>query len=195
MNRLITLSFLLLVSVFVSAQCTIVPFSLEKRVTMADVVVEATVIEKQCFWNDNKNFIHTSNLLEVSTVFKGQNITQYVELITEGGQIGLTALVCEPSLQVEVGETGIFTLRESDLTFSTKSGVLFQPVASVQSFIKYDKETHVAHGYFENYEVIKGYLIPLIEKYSQQSKRQIGKDPFGHWLNKTIGQACYQFFR
>lgn len=179
MNRFITLSLILLISISAYAQCTVVPFSLEKKVKMADVAVEATIVEKESFWNDAQNFIYTTNLLEVSMVFKGQNISHQIELITEGGVVGLTALVREPSLQVEVGEVGIFLLKSSDLKFNTKSGQFFQPVASVQSFIKYDKIGHVAHGYFEKYENIKTHLIPLIERYSQQQKKRIGNDPLG----------------
>ena len=146
---------------------------------MSDIVIEATVLQKESFWNDTHDYIHTTNLLEVSTVFKGQNVNQQIELVTEGGIVGLTALVVEPSLQVSVGEKGIFLLKASELKFSTKTGQFFQPVASAQSFLKYDLLNKTAHGYFEVYENIKGHLFPLIETYSNQLQKKIGNDPLG----------------
>ncbi len=179
MKRILTFSLLTILSLQSFAQCTLIPFSLQKKVYMSDIVVEAKVLQKESFWNDSHDYIHTTNLLEVSTVFKGQNVSQQIELITEGGIVGLTALVVEPSLQVSVGETGIFLLKASDLTFATKTGQFFQPVASAQSFLKYDRINKTAHGYFEIYENIQGHLFPLLESYSNQSKKQIGKDPLG----------------
>ncbi|MFT7592346.1 MAG: hypothetical protein ACI9UJ_002278, partial [bacterium] len=179
MNRLITFSIAFFICLTVVGQCTIVPFSLQKKVYMSDVVVEAKVLDKHCFWNDDHNFIHTTNLLQVTTVFKGQHISEQIELVTEGGIVGLTALEVEPSLQVEIGEVGIFTLRKSDLSFAKRKGVFFQPVASVQSFLKYDHVNKSAHGYFEVYDNLKGYLFPLIEQYAQQTRKKIGIDPLG----------------
>ncbi|MFT5722941.1 MAG: PKD repeat protein [Bacteroidia bacterium] len=146
---------------------------------MADVIVEATLLQKESFWNDEHDYIHTTNLLRVSSVFKGEIVTQDIELITEGGLVALDALVVEPSLQLQVGEVGIFLLRKSNLQFKTKPGIFFQPVASVQSFLKYDMINRTAHGYFEKFENIKGYLFPLIETYTQQKQQKIGTDPLG----------------
>lgn len=179
MKRFLILCILAFISVQTFAQCTLVPFSLQKKVYLSDIVVEATLIQKESFWNDDHNYIHTTNLLEVSTIFKGQNINQQIELITEGGVVGLTALVVEPSLQLEVGEKGIFLLKASDLKFQSKSGQFFQPVASAQSFLKYDLVRQSAHGYFETYENIKGHLFPLIEKYSSRLLQKTGDDILG----------------
>jgi PKD repeat protein len=179
MKRLFTLLIATFFALNVSAQCTIIPFSLQKKVYLSDVIVEATVVQKESFWNDDENLIHTKNLLRVSTVFKGINVHREIEVLTEGGIIGMTALVVEPSLQLEVGETGIFLLRKSDVTFKNKTTQFLQPVASVQSFLKYDHVNKSAHGYFEVYENIKGYLFPLIESFTEISRKKIGKDPLG----------------
>lgn len=160
-------------------QCSIVPFSLQKKVYDADVVVEAKVLSKSSFWNAERNFIYTKNVLHVSTIFKGNNMGKEITLITEGGTIGMDALVVEPSLQLDVNEIGIFLLKSAELKLETSFGHCYQPVASVQSFIKYDLIDVKALGYFEIYEDIKGDLFPKIEKYASQSRIQIDTDPLG----------------
>lgn len=179
MNRIFATLITTLFFIEVFAQCTLVPFSLQKKVYMSDIVVEAKVIQKESFWNDTHDYIYTKNLLEVTTVFKGQHIDQQIELITEGGMVGLTALVVEPSLQLQSNEFGIFLLKASTKTFEKMAGVFFEPVASAQSFLKYDMFRQTAHGYFETFENINGYLIPLIEQYANQKSQKVGVNVFG----------------
>jgi len=178
MKRLLVSMLIMAGAIQTYAQCTVVPFSLKKRVYESDVVVEAKVVGKNSFWNDDKNYIYTNNRLEVSTLFKGENVTQYINLITEGGLVGLDALVVEPSLQLQVNEVGIFLLKKSMLTFQSTLKA-FQPVASVQSFVKYDLLERTAHGYFEVYENIADVLFPQIEKYASQKAIRTGKNPLG----------------
>lgn len=180
--------FYLLITVFLAvetyAQCTIVPFSLQKKVYSSDVIVEGTVIAKESFWNDDQDVIHTKNTIQVFSILKGNTVPVQINLITEGGRVGMDMMVVEPSLQVNVGETGVFLLRNSDLKFTAYTGTLYQPVASVQSFIKYDLANGYAHGYFEKYEGIESNLIPKIEEYTSQQRKKIGKGPGLEYINK-----------
>lgn len=186
MNRIVATLITSFLFLEVVAQCTMVPFSLQKKVYLSDIVVEAKVLQKHSFWNDEHNYIYTKNLLQVTTVFKGQHIDQQIEVLTEGGMVGLTALVVEPSLQLHHDETGIFLLKASDKMFNNTAGMFFEPVASAQSFLKYDMFTHKAHGCFETYENIHGYLFQLIEKYANQKLQKIGKDVFGIGATKPL---------
>lgn len=178
MKKLFTLFYLLFACLMAHAQCTIIPFSLEKKVYMSDVVVEARVLSKTSFWNQEHNFIYTANTLEVTTVFKGENVNQQLELITEGGMVGTDGLLVEPSLQVQLGEVGIFLIRKSEISHSETLNA-YKPVASVQSFIKYDLIERKALGYFEVYENIENHLFPKLETYTSQDYKRIGKNPLG----------------
>ena len=177
MKRLLLLTTSTLLSVIALAQCTIEPWSLEKRVRYSDVVVEAKVIQQESFWNDAHDLIFTKNLLEVSAVFKGENVNSRLSLITEGGRVGLNAYVVEPSLQLRQNEQGIFLLKSSDFKHNGTSGY-FKPTASVQSFLKYNLYEDKCYGYFEVFENIKKSLYPKIESYAG-SKVKVLNDAFG----------------
>ncbi len=179
MKRIFTLLLVTALSIGAYSQCTIEPFSVQKKVYMSDVIVEAEVIDQVSVWNDNHDFIYTTNLLKVSSIFKGVVESKTIEILTEGGVIGLTALVVEPSLQLSVGEKGVFLLKNSPITFNNKETKYYKPTASVQSFIKYDLLNKTAHGYFEKFENVETYLFPLIESYTGVSRKVVGKGFFG----------------
>lgn len=173
---LLSFSMLLLLNQ-VEAQCTLEPFSIQKRVYASDVVIEGRVLTSESYWNSTHSFIYTVNQVEVGKIFEGANqlsgkIT--LSLITEGGLVDLDALKVEPSLQVQPKEVGIFFLKRTTKELDGSGDVLFyEGVASEQSFVKYDELTGIAHGYFERYTAIEAELHPKIMEYTGKDVKKI----------------------
>lgn len=106
MIRLITTVFLLqLVQVFSFAQ-----ESIEKRVSLADAVIEGKVVEKQSFWNEKHTSIYTVNKVKIHKVFKGVPDTEYLTIITTGGIVADDFQIIPHSHQVGEVQEGIFFL-------------------------------------------------------------------------------------
>ncbi len=99
-----------------TAQCMLYPVSLQNRVNNSSLIIEGRVLAKKSFWNKEKNFIYTSNLIEISKVIKGTCKTDKLEIITNGGEIDLTKIVTEPALQLSAEETGVFLLHSNGST-------------------------------------------------------------------------------
>ena len=179
MKRIFTPLILILTSILAFGQCAIVPFSIQKKVYMSDVVIEAEVINKKSYWNSDHSFIYTNNVLKISAILKGSSVPAELNLLTEGGFVGLEGVRVDPSLELEVGDIGIFLIKQSDTRIQELTKPVYKPVASVQSFIKYDVMNRTAHGYFEVYEDVKGQLIPKIESYTKQPIERTGTNPLG----------------
>ncbi|MDP2174370.1 MAG: T9SS type A sorting domain-containing protein [Bacteroidota bacterium] len=132
-------------SFVVKSQCTMVPISLAERIDNSTVIVEAQVVEKTCFWNENQTMIYTANQLSVSQIFKGPEHIEFndLKLITLGGTINLNSLKVHPELELEKGDIGIFLLVKKDGYWMTEGGQ--------QGFIKIDKHTGIASDVYHIY--------------------------------------------
>ena len=75
-----------------------VPVSLEERISASEMVVEGEVISKRSFWDARHENIYTSNIIKVYKVFKGTLQQQEIEIITEGGTVGLDKHVYSEAL-------------------------------------------------------------------------------------------------
>lgn len=177
MKRLIPLLFLFLAGITTYAQCVLIPVSLQKRVYDSDQVVEGRVMKSESFWDSERSLIYTAHTIQVSKVFQENwNTGSDITVLTEGGQIGLTALKVEPSLTLSVGQVGMFFLNVSNITLSNCSNcpsVLYEGVASEQSFMVYDEATMKAHGYFEVVPAIEAELYPRIMGYTGKKYRSV----------------------
>lgn len=168
-------SLLLILVVFLShivfSQCTIEPWSLEKRVNNSSHVIEGKVISKQSLWDKNHRFIYTLNQIEVYRSFKGQ-VEAIITVVTEGGIVGLDRLHVAPSLELENQEVGIFLLQKATFDIA-QSESLYKPVASVQSFIKYDLDDVLAFDFVNNYSSISGDLYQTIKAITKEPIQEI----------------------
>ena len=88
-------------------------------------------------WDAKQQNIYTSNTIEVFRVFKGQPLST-IEIITRGGTVGLNAEIVSPSLQLNINDIGIFTLRENTVDLTVNGASRFQPYSGVQGFYKYN---------------------------------------------------------
>ncbi len=158
------------------AQCTIDPWSLEKRINRSDLVVEGKVISSEGTWDKNRQLIYTLHEVEVYKVFKG-SASSKIYLATVGGNVGLEMLQASPSLELEANSTGIFLLKNGKIGFAEAENV-FQPTASVQSFIQYNLTEYAAFDMQNKYLSIAYELYPKIEKYTNEKYKTIkGYDP------------------
>lgn len=153
------------------AQCFLKEVSLADRVTNADLVVEAKVISTDSYWDESHRMIFTNNTLEVYKVFKGADNSPYIHLITEGGTVGLDRITSHPSLELTIGDVGIFTCYLSEsLTSSTYSKLLnYKPYSGVQGFIKYDLTSVSATDPFHTYSNIPTQVYTEITKQTGRS--------------------------
>lgn len=125
---------------------------LKQQIEKSSLVIEGKVISKKSFWDTNRYNIYTANTIEVYKVFKGDgNAT--VEIITPGGSIGLKAEVVTPSLKLNVGDMGVFTLHDNHVPLNTASKSnhkKFMAYSSLQGFYKYNINKDIAVNTFSS---------------------------------------------
>lgn len=139
------------------AQCSLYPVSLSSRVNNSGLIIEGKVISQKSFWNASRNYIYSSNLIQVNQVLKGSLVSPYIEIITEGGEVDMNKQLVEPSLQLTPSEEGVFMLNSFNQPAQFGYSV-FQTYADQQGFIKFNLETHSAFDPFNKYIDINNVL-------------------------------------
>jgi hypothetical protein len=149
----------------VNAQCMIEEVQLDQRVHMADAIIEGNVISKQSYWDQAHGLIYTVNTIEIFKSFKGVLTSGKIELLTQGGIVGNRMHKVDPSLQLNVGQTGIFFLETTGVALDMVSSGLpqYQPYASVQGFVRYDKSKNIAIDPFKVYNDIEVDIYGFIQ--------------------------------
>lgn len=144
---LIVCSFL--ITIHIQAQDLIYEIPLNTQVQASTQIIEGHVISKQSAWDEGYQNIYTINTIEVYKIFKGQSNLSTIEVITPGGTVGLHAEIVHPSLQLSIGDTGIFMLEENSITINTtQMENRFQPYSSNQGFYKYNLFANIAANPF-----------------------------------------------
>jgi PKD repeat protein len=175
------------------AQCSMIDVPLATRVSASNLIVEGSVISKNSFWNTSNNMIYTSNLIDVYKIFKGQLTTTQIEIITQGGTVGLNKITAEPTLELNIGETGIFTCEPVShakaLPVSNSGIPRFEAYASSQGFVKYDLTTQTAHDVFHTYTDIETGLYNSVLSQGMRTYHEV--QPFNlhsamHGGNPTV---------
>lgn len=130
---------------------------LEERVMRASLVVEGEVVSQNSFWDANRQNIYTSNILKVFKVFKGELKEKQVEIITEGGTVGLERHVFSTSLGLTPGQQGTFFLQDQQAFKNTPAkGIRSTKVfGSEQGMISYDVRQNSAADAFNRFSSIE----------------------------------------
>ena len=162
MKKFVYFIFLLLLPVLAWSQCMITPVTLQDRINNATVVVDATAIQQNSYWNNSNDFIYTSTTLSISAVYKGAVQGSQIALITEGGIVGNIMIKSEPSLNIKPGQNGIFFLIPHNQPSGSKLSGMFEGYALSQSFILFDETSNTATGPFENYSDINALRNQII---------------------------------
>lgn len=153
----------------IGAQSLLVEIPLKQQIEKSVLVVEGRVISKAPFWDANDGLIYTAHTIEVYKVFKGVPV-ETIEVITLGGTVGLKALVVHPSLKLQNGDTGVFTLIQSDskpVNQKSISGVkAYKAYSSVQGFYKYNRYQDIAVNPFQKKQSISQAFYNEIMKYT-----------------------------
>ncbi|HTL80480.1 MAG TPA: T9SS type A sorting domain-containing protein, partial [Bacteroidia bacterium] len=147
-------------------QCSIIEVPLAQRTSAADLIVEGKVTAKNSYWNVQHNMIYTANTIELYKIFKGSVSTTSIDVITEGGTVGYDRISVDPSLDLEVGDIGVFTCETPHHikgTLNSQSGLpMYEPYASVQGFLKYDLDASTASDPFHTYSNIEADVYDVV---------------------------------
>ncbi|RNI23685.1 IPT/TIG domain-containing protein [Rufibacter latericius] len=150
--------------------CQLIPLSLEERVQAAQVVVEGKVIGQRSFWDEKHENIYTANQVEVFKVFKGVPTAGTVEVITEGGTVGLDMHVYSATLQLKKQQQGIFFLQKPS-SKAVKTG--YTVFGSMQGFIRYQLTEGTAKDPFARYTSIPLELYGSLTRLSGSALRTV----------------------
>ncbi|MEW6470259.1 MAG: PKD domain-containing protein [Bacteroidota bacterium] len=125
----------------ITGQCSLIEVSLAQRASASDLIVEGKVIAKNSYWDAEHKKIYTANRVEVYKIFKGSLAGTEIEVLTEGGTVGNYMIRVEPSLELNLGDVGVFTcetVKRFKVPVSKSAVPQYEAYASVQGFIKYD---------------------------------------------------------
>lgn len=149
--------------------CQLIPLSLQERMQAASMVLEGKVISQRSFWDNQHQNIYTTHQIEVYKVFKG-TAPASVEIITEGGQVGLDLHVFSATLQLKPQQQGVFFLQPS-------APPMVQPYlvyGSLQGFLEYNPAQKSARDPFRQYASIAQDLYPALRQYTGAGYKTIG---------------------
>lgn len=163
----------IMISIGAFANCTMIEVPLSQRAASSSDIVEGKVVDQYSYWNTAHNMIYTSNVIELYKVFKGNLTSEKIEVLTVGGTVGFDRIIAEPSLKLNIGDFGMFTL--SPVTrypydqISRNGLMRFEVYASLQGFIKYDLVHHTASEPFRTYVNIRSEVYDAVGSVTNRS--------------------------
>lgn len=148
-----------------SAQCSVREVPLVQRANASSLIVEGTVTEQYSYWNTSHTMIYTASKIELYKIFKGSVNTDAIEIITEGGTVDMDRITVEPTLQLTVGDVGVFTCiapeRVQNNVTSRNALPQYEAYASLQGFVQYDLTDNTASDHFRTYTDIQTELFDV----------------------------------
>lgn len=175
----IVLLLLLMTSGYGFGQCSMIPNPLDARIAESDVVIEAEVVAQKGVWNASKTMIYTLNTLKVFKVFKGNSTAQFVDILTKGGTVGLTHDKVSIALDLNIGDTGIFTLADTGAKIANDSQA-FEVVSSQQGFLRYSKFDGSAGDFQMKFANINEDVYPFIQGETRSAYQEIAPLQFSY---------------
>jgi hypothetical protein len=157
----------------------LISLPLTQRIDKADFIFEGKVTGKTSFWNEAHTQIYTSNIVAVYKVFKGGLTSDKVEIITYGGVVGNNMEQVSHSLQLNIGDVGVFTAIPHHIKLSQPSSLLhLKAYAGQQGFIRYNLIDHTADDPFTHYKSISDEVYPTITGRTKTSIMTVKKADF-----------------
>ncbi|MBD1397308.1 T9SS type A sorting domain-containing protein [Pontibacter sp. JH31] len=147
----------LILPAFASEGLHMSPISLEERTKAAEIIVEGEVVAQRSFWDARQENIYTAYTVRLFKLFKGELREKQLEVITEGGSVGLTRHEVSSALKLYKGQQGLFFLTkgsQAGIASSTNLPVM-TPYASRQGFVGYDTKSATATDPFNAYESVQ----------------------------------------
>ncbi|HEX2627362.1 MAG TPA: T9SS type A sorting domain-containing protein [Chitinophagaceae bacterium] len=165
MKKIIAVTAILFMCFISSAQCLLKEVSLQQRSSQSNLIIEGKVVSKNSFWNEDRTMIYTSNRVEVFKVLKGSGTPAMIDIITEGGIVGMDKITTSSLLTLDVNETGIFLCEAVQRAKALPAAIAgiprYEPYASKQGFIKYDVKEGTASDPFTRYDRVDNNLYKL----------------------------------
>lgn len=184
MKRLLSTCFGILAIVSLSAQCSVLEIPLAQRASASTVIVEGEVTSQYSYWNTTHTMIYTANTIELFKIFKGNLSSTSIEIITEGGTVGLDRITVEPTLSLEVGQVGMFTCvpvtRAKNLPLTRAGLPRFEAYASIQGFVKYNLGTGHANDVFRSYNNFENDIYDVVAPAGPHQYRKVKDFPFSN---------------
>ncbi|WP_107040374.1 right-handed parallel beta-helix repeat-containing protein, partial [Brumimicrobium mesophilum] len=103
---------------------------LKEKIDSSELIISGEVINQNSYWDLPGGMIYTNSTIEIHSLFKGNYLSNTVNIITVGGRVGNHAVQTSSLLALEKGQIGFFFLNE--LGGSSK----YEVYASRQGFIK-----------------------------------------------------------
>ena len=148
---------------------------LDEKINNSTLIIEGKVIGKRSFWNDAHTMIYTSNTVEIYKSFKGKIAERTIEIVTQGGTVGMDAISVSHVLQLDLGKMGMFFCQPNN--FNIKSPftkkTLYDVYSSQQGFLRYDLKRDEALTPFVSYKKIVSNLYQVVEQKTGQTSRVI----------------------
>ncbi|MCX2740673.1 T9SS type A sorting domain-containing protein [Pontibacter anaerobius] len=160
------LLFLLSSRAFASDTQHMIPLSLQERVQQSEMVVEGEVVRQESFWDARHENIYTSSIIKVYKSFKGEVKAELIEVVTEGGTVGMKKHVFSTALKLRPGQQGLFFLKRQQMLQRTPANLPLSTRAygSEQGFVRYNVENRTARGVFESYDNVQQLYDAVREK-------------------------------
>ena len=160
--------------------CLLVPLTLEQRVEQSPLVVEGRVTAQQSFWDAARQRIYTSNTVALYKVFKGNTTGDVIEIITEGGQVGNDMHRHTGTLELSIGQSGVFFCIPHAVKGSPSgmNDASYMAYGSMQGYIRYDMAEGFAHDPFNRYDRINDVrqAIQDVTKVKMRIVKPVDKD-------------------
>ena len=151
--------------------CLLLPLEPARRAQQSVLIVEAEVLDARGFWDAGHGRLFTRHRLRVFALLKGQVAdTAGLQLITEGGRLGLDQQLLTNTLRLTAGQQGVFFLRRAPWPVLAGSGT-FTPFGSEQGFIEYHPAEGTASEPFRAYPAIDAAFYEAITRFTGQPRR------------------------
>ena len=160
-KNILAVFFGILISSASFAQDLMTRIDLNSQVEGSDIVLEGLVVDKTSFVKGGHIF--TKNSIRVVKIYKGTS-PEIVELITKGGFVGFKGEVVNPSLQLSVGDRGVFLLAQKD-------DLSFDVFANKQSFYRFNELNATISNPFEEYKDYQAEFVPALIAITKQAPK------------------------
>lgn len=148
------------------SQAQLYKVELTEKVKNAPLIIEGKVIDQKSFWNDAHTMIYTANTVELYKIFKGNELKKTIELVTEGGSVGLEYIEASDLLQLDKDKVGIFFCQPNYTKYKSPytNEIMYDVYSSDQGFLRYDLQQNIAYAPFAVYKNIESNLYKIIQE-------------------------------
>jgi hypothetical protein len=157
------------------SQCMMIPLGIDQHFQDCELVAEGEVTGIRAFETDNLDFIFTAYQIRLTKIFKGQCTSDTLEIVEVGGTVGSRLIRAIPAVELRLGETGTFFLRDFNQDRVRQVAFPFptyRAFANKQSVYSYNFRDQLVSGVFDQYPL--GNWYARLENISHTPYQVIG---------------------